>query len=162
MPGLEVTALQGERLRGVFTVKVGPIRAAFATVAQIDRDDANWSGCVESEGRDRITHSSTIARLDYQLHALDAGASTRVDISAAFQIEGRLSEFGRPEILSALASQLTQRFAANVEQRLTKGETGANASAAALELSPWSVLQGWLRQAGQGIAMLLRRLFMRR
>ncbi len=158
MPGLEVTELQGERLRGVFTLKVGPIRAAFATVAQISRDDANWSGCVESEGRDRITHSSTIARLDYQLHALDAGAGTQVDISAAFQIEGRLSEFGRPEILSALASQLTQRFAANVEQRLLSGETSTLAPDQALEIATGDALLAWARDVLARLRRLSSRL----
>ena len=145
MPGLDVTAFQGDRLRGVFTVKVGPIRAAFATVAQIGRNDADWSGRVESEGRDRITHSSTIARLDYRLLPLDAGAGTQVEVSAAFQIEGRLAEFGRPEILAALASQLTQRFAANVEQRLLSGEAGAPASGEALEIALGDAALAWAR-----------------
>lgn len=163
MPGFEVQDVQeGERLRGVFTVKAGPIRAVFSTIARITRDSASWSGRVESEGRDRLTRSATLARLDYRLEPRSEGAGTDIHIGAAFHIEGRLAEFSRPEIVAGLATQLTERFAANVEQRLVKGEASADASSAALELSPWSVLQGWLQQAGQGIAMLLRRLFMRR
>ncbi len=146
MPGLEVSQIQGERLRGVFSVKVGPIRAAFATVARIQRDDAQRSGRVESEGRDRITHSSTIARLDYRLSP-QAGGATRVDIGAAFQIKGRLAEFSRPAIVAALAGELTERFAANVEARLgPDGESGANKQSRPLEIGLAHAVMVWLRR----------------
>lgn len=160
MPGLDVEEVQDdERLRGVFTVKAGPIRAIFATIARITRDPAARAGRVESEGRDRLTRSVTLARLDYRLQPNPDGTGTDIQIAASFHIEGRLAEFSRPEVVAALATQLTERFAANVEQRLAQGDAGAPASAAAaLELSLSGMLRDWLRQAGRSAVTLLRRL----
>jgi carbon-monoxide dehydrogenase small subunit len=156
MPGFKVEQTQGdERLKGLFTIKLGPIRAAFTTIAKITRDEPCWAGRVESEGRDKLTHSMTLARLEYQLHPEVDEKRTKVCINTVFHIEGRLAEFNRPDVVAAIATQLTEQFASNVESYLVSGK----AQTTVLELSVMRMLHTWLSQIRQRIVSGLSRFF---
>lgn len=164
MPGLEIRQVQeDDRLRGVFTVKAGPIRAVFSTIARVTRDDASFSGRVETEGRDRISKSSTVCQLDYVLENSPGNGATDITIAAIFHIEGRLAEFSRPEIVAALVSQLTERFAANVAHRLSGGAHESSAvSSEPLRISLAGMGAAWLRVASRACASWWRALAERR
>ncbi len=173
LPGMRVDSVEAnERLSGEFVVKVGPIRAAFATRAQVVRDEAQRRGRVTGDGYDRITRSSTRSELDYALRAGDGGG-TQVQVQASFRIAGRLAEFSRPEIVAALATQLTERFAANVAARLDGSDSGdghgsrstAAAGAAAaqtLDVPLAAALRSWLAYRLGGLRRALARAFGRR
>ena len=150
MPGMAVEAVDGPRVRGQLAVKAGPIRAQFAMVAEIAREDATRSGTVDAEGRDRITRSATLARLHYRLAAAPGDdAASELQVECAMRIEGRLAEFSRPEIVESLAAQMTRQFAANVERWLLGADPSASA-AGPIQLGLREIAVAWwnaLRQA---------------
>jgi len=166
MPGMAVEEiLDAQHLKGVFSVKVGPIRAAFATSAAITRDDAQYCGQVQSEGNDRLTRSKAVSRIDYRLEPAPDGRGTLVRVTAAFRISGRLAEFSRTEIVLALANQLTERFAFNVEQKLADPRSNAAQAAGeqaardsgGLELGLGSVIWQVIRSIVRALLGRLRR-----
>ncbi|MGD9943497.1 MAG: 2Fe-2S iron-sulfur cluster-binding protein [Burkholderiaceae bacterium] len=163
LPGMRVESVESnERLTGEFVVKVGPIRAAFATRAHVVRDESLRRGRVTGDGHDRITRSSTRSELDYALRPGDAGG-TQVRVQASFRIAGRLAEFSRPEIVAALATQLTERFAANVAARLDgAGSPSGVAAAEALDVPMAAALRGWLTYRLGGLRRALARALGRR
>ncbi|MGE0799784.1 MAG: 2Fe-2S iron-sulfur cluster-binding protein [Lautropia sp.] len=165
MPGLRVDEVQGDqRLRGEFTVRAGPIRAVFATVAKVLRDDAAWSGSVASEGRDRFTKSLVLARLTFALVPASGADATDIRIAAAFHMTGRLAELSRPEIVAALASQLTDQFARNVARRLDPAQQSSSAqtpAAAPLQLSLTTALRAWWQALSGSLRQRIRSIFSR-
>jgi aerobic carbon-monoxide dehydrogenase small subunit len=129
-PGAALTDLQGDRLQGQLSIRLGPITGAFTGEARVIRDEARQRGTVLGAGRDRLSASRTTAEIEYALTAEQAGAATRVDITVRTLLLGPLAQFGRSAIVNDLAARLTAAFAHNLERRLT-GSPGADNGATA-------------------------------
>jgi carbon-monoxide dehydrogenase small subunit len=122
LPGAALTGpVEGERIAGRMTVKLGPIRSEFSGSARITRDPRSRRGTIAGSGRDRLSGSRAAADIDYAVRAAADGAS-EVDIVVRALLSGALAQFGRSGIVDDLASRLTDAFAQNVERRLGRGD----------------------------------------
>ncbi len=132
MPGARLTGeTENGLLQGEVTVKLGPIVATFAGIAEIERDDAANSGLLRGQGLDRKSASRARGIVRYRL-AEEGPEATRVDVTIQFLLAGRLAQFSRGGIVNDIANQITIAFARNLEARLS-GTADSDAPAAALD-----------------------------
>jgi carbon-monoxide dehydrogenase small subunit len=123
------------------SVKLGPISAAFAGSAVIERDDAACRGVIRGAGSDRGTGSRTKGEVSYRLEPEADGQQTRVNLSVEYSLQGALAQFSRSGIAQDLARRLVADFAANLNARLT-GQTPDQRSSAELRIG--RLLWQWL------------------
>ena len=130
-------------------MKLGPISAAFAGSANVERDDAALRGVIRGAGSDRGTGSRTKGEVTYRLEPEADGQQTRVILSVEYSLQGALAQFSRSGIAQDLAGRLVADFAVNLNARLT-GEPPDKQSRAQLNVGRFVRL--WLGDR-------LRRLF---
>jgi carbon-monoxide dehydrogenase small subunit len=159
MPGATLTAADGDRLEGQVTVKLGPIAAAFAGEARMERDEARRCGRILGAGRDRLGGSRANAEIEYVLNDDAAGAATRVDVTVRALLLGPLAQFGRSSIVNDLAARLTEMFAHNLERRLAGGLDPPSTEAAPLTAASLlgSILRMRIRRAAARLLAKFRR-----
>src|SRR4051812_2972191 len=76
LPGASITeALGGDKYKGRFQVKVGPLAAAFAGEVEIARDEAVHSATVSGRGADAKSSSRASGSLAYRLEPAGAAAA---------------------------------------------------------------------------------------
>ena len=129
IPGASLTEQTSpSHAKGVMTVKLGPVRANFAGEADIAADAANWTGTIEGAGMDRSHASRAKGAVRYVLTEAADGRSTSVDVSVDYTLSGSLAQFARGGIVEAIAGQITEEFARNLEAQLNAGpgELGAS------------------------------------
>ena len=144
MPGASLTGpIQGNRVPGRMTVKLGPITATFNGEAQITRDDARRRGSIAGGGRDRFTRSRVAAELAYAVSPRPGGAGTQVDIDVCALLTGPLAQFSRGGIVEEVAARLTEMFAVNLERQMA-GRDATPAGGDATALRAGSLLGGAL------------------
>jgi carbon-monoxide dehydrogenase small subunit len=108
-----------ERVEGQIRVKVGPISAEFSGAAEIERNDASYSGRIIGAGNDARSKSTTRGAITYRLVDGDDGRSTTVQVTVGYTLSGMLAQFGRAGIVKDVAGRLTTSFANNLEARLS-------------------------------------------
>jgi aerobic carbon-monoxide dehydrogenase small subunit len=108
-----------ERVVGQIRVKVGPISAEFSGAAEIERDDASYSGRIIGAGNDARSKSTTRGAVTYRLLDDDEGRATVVQVTVGYALSGMLAQFGRAGIVKDVAGRLTESFAKNLEARLS-------------------------------------------
>jgi len=129
LPGAELDeSTDGRHYKGRMRVKLGPLSAAFAGDAVVDRDPQARTGTVEWTGVDSRSNSRAKARMVYTVSPDGAGAA--VDIVADIALTGALAQFGRSGIVQDVASRLTAVFAQHLQQRLAQTAAGDGAPAA--------------------------------
>ena len=139
LPGAALTGpVDGERIAGRMTVKLGPITTDFSGEARLTRDEGARRGSISGAGRDRLSGSRAAADVDYRLVPAEGGA-TRVEIEVRALLTGALAQFGRSGIVDDLATRLTDTFAQNLERRLS-GAVPADDTEAAPVLQAGSML----------------------
>ena len=109
--------MSGRTLRGKMRVKVGPISPEFHGVAEIERNDASYSGTIRGSGQDANSSSATRGVISYRLSDTGNG-TTKVDLSVGYRVTGPLAQFGRSELMKDIAARLVIVFAQNLEARL--------------------------------------------
>ena len=107
----------GRTVRGKMRIKVGPISPEFHGVAEIERNDASYSGTIRGSGRDANSTSATRGVISYRLSDAGNGA-TRVDLSVGYRVTGPLAQFSRSDLMKDIAGRLVNVFAQNLEARL--------------------------------------------
>lgn len=122
---------EGNQVKFQLDVKLGPIAAAFAGDADLDRDDASYRGVLQGRGRDKRSGSQAKGEVVYQLTEENGGQATRVDVTVDYSLAGSLAQFGRGGIVNDLASRLTAQFAENLEASLADSSQTDSAGAAA-------------------------------
>ena len=123
LPGASLTEPpSGDTVKGQMTVKLGPVKANFAGQAEIDNDEANYTGTIKGAGIDRNQGSRAKGDVRYVLEEADGGRSTRVVVSVDYTLSGALAQFSRGGIVEAVAGKLTEDFAANLEAELAEGQ----------------------------------------
>jgi carbon-monoxide dehydrogenase small subunit len=131
MPGAALTAVPRDgHVQGQLHIKLGPIAAAFAGEADIERDPTNHRGVIRGRGRDLRTGSTVVGEVSYVLVEEGAGAATRVNVEIGYALRGALAQVGRSRIVNDLAERLTAVFAKNIEARLSGGADSLNGVAA--------------------------------
>lgn len=119
MPGASLREPpEGKQVKFQLNVKLGPIAAAFAGDAELERDDAGYRGVLKGSGRDKRSGSQARGEVVYELSEENGGAATRVDVTVDYSLAGSLAQFGRSGIVNDLAARLTSQFAKNLEAGL--------------------------------------------
>jgi carbon-monoxide dehydrogenase small subunit len=141
LPGASITARPTpDTVEGAIRVKIGPIAAAFAGRARIERDEPGRSGRIIGAGADAGGRSSTQGMIRYRVLDGPSEGTARVELQVGYTLKGALAQFGRPGLVRELAARITAAFAANLEARLG----GRPPVASARSLNPLSLLIGLL------------------
>ncbi len=146
LPGAELTDHDRESAKGKMTVKLGPILAAFAGSAVIERDDRALRGVIRGAGSDRGTGSRTKGDVVYRL-APEGEGQTRVSIIVEYSLQGALAQFSRSSLAQDLGRRLVADFSANLNAKLT-GTAAPEAYSAPLNVGrlAWQWLRDRLRR----------------
>ncbi|HUN46845.1 MAG TPA: 2Fe-2S iron-sulfur cluster-binding protein [Stellaceae bacterium] len=120
VPGVTLApSSSAENLAGEMAVAFGPLRARFAGTATVRYDDAAQSGTIRGEGRDSAT--GTRLRTDAEFRVSEHARGSKIDLTAAYALQGPLAQFSRGALVQALAGELCREVARNLEARLTGG-----------------------------------------
>ena len=122
MPGTEVVAFDGVRLRARVRVKFGPMSVEFEGEGTVEADAAARRGVISGEGADRRNNSRVKAIVTYTLTPDRAGASTHIDVRVEMVLTGMLAQFSRSGLVKDLARRLTAEFAQRLAARLSGSE----------------------------------------
>jgi carbon-monoxide dehydrogenase small subunit len=144
LPGAELTENDGRTVKGRMTVKLGPIVAAFAGSAVIEREDATMTGTIRGAGSDGGTGSRTKGEIVYRLLPEAGGARTRVDVTVEYNLQGTLAQFSRSGIVQSIGRRLVEQFAASLDARMA-GRTVSSATTSGASLDAGSLLWSWLK-----------------
>ena len=117
LPGAELTetGVDGQLL-GRFSVKLGPIAAAFSGNAEIEFDEVAYRGEIAGTGSDRKSGSRARGSVSFAL--AEENGATRVEMVVDYSLAGALAQFNRGGIVRDLAKRLTTQFAANLQAAL--------------------------------------------
>jgi carbon-monoxide dehydrogenase small subunit len=153
LPGASLAGpIEDNHVRGLMTVRLGPISATFNGEARIARDDAVRRGMISGGGSDRFTHSRVAGELAYTVSQRSSGIGSQVDIDVRALLTGPLAQFSRGGILEEVAARLGRMFAANLERQMA-GEDGTGRGATAVSLGSllggalMARLRDWLKRA---------------
>jgi carbon-monoxide dehydrogenase small subunit len=150
LPGAELTEHDERSAKGSMRAKLGPITAAFAGSAAIERDEAELRGIIRGAGNDRRSGSRTRGEVSYQLTPENEGHDTRVIVVVEYSLQGMLAQFSRTTLVQDLGRRLVAQFAENLDRRF-----GDDARPAGV--SP-SMPANLLRLIWDGLRARLRRL----
>ena len=122
LPGASLTAPPAaDHVEGQMTVKLGPIKANFAGQADLETDEATFTGLIKGSGVDKKQGARAKGDVRYVLEESNGGASTKVLVSVDYSLTGSLAQFARGGIVEAVAGKLTEQFATNLEAKLAGG-----------------------------------------
>jgi carbon-monoxide dehydrogenase small subunit len=130
---------------GAMAIKLGPITANFAGRARITRDDRHRSGAIVGSGNDKGGGSRAAGEVEYVVHA-DSSDHTTVDLTIRALLAGPLAQFGRSGIVDDLVNKMTERFAANLEARLSGSPPVGDQKPLEAGSLFWSLLVGRLKR----------------
>jgi carbon-monoxide dehydrogenase small subunit len=123
LPGAElVEVLDDDRYRGRATVALGPVKLAFAGLAQVvDRDAAGHRMRVLAQGADT---GGSATQADIRLRAEPAATGgeggTVLHAEAALFLSGRVAQFGRA-LAGDVSRRLFEQFCASVQEAAQTG-----------------------------------------
>jgi carbon monoxide dehydrogenase subunit G len=118
LPGASITGHDDEgTYRGTFSVKLGPMTAAYNGRIKIDEvDEAAHRATLKAKGTDKRGQGGANATIVNTLSEHDGG--TRVEAVTDFSITGRLAQFGRGGIMQDVSNRLLRDFATCLSTRL--------------------------------------------
>ena len=140
LPGAEITEQHGDNVKGRIHVKFGPIRAAFAGAASLERDAAARRGVIHGAGQDTLSSSRARGDIAYTLVA-DGPERTRVRVSIDYSLQGPLAQFSRGGLVREFVGRMVAEFAVNLDRQLA---SGGKPLAPAAEIGLAGVLWRWL------------------
>ncbi|HET8746949.1 MAG TPA: SRPBCC family protein [Ramlibacter sp.] len=171
MPGARITEkVDARHVKGTVTVKLGPASLVFRGEVQVkDVDEEGRSLFLIGRGTDATGTSG--AAMDLRAHIEEAGTTAcRLVGAAEVSVSGKAATFGG-RMMSAVADQVLQQFAANFAEKLRgivpppepsaarPAEAAAEPVPAATAPTPpparqelnglallWAVLRNWLHQ----------------
>jgi uncharacterized protein len=120
LPGASITGRDEEgTYRGTFTVKLGPMTAAYNGTIRIDDvDEANHRATLKARGTDKRGQGGANATIVNTLSEHDG--ATRVEAVTDFNITGRLAQFGRGGMMEDVSNRLLRDFASCLATRLAE------------------------------------------
>jgi uncharacterized protein len=131
LPGASIIGdLGGDRYKGRFSVKLGPLAAAFEGEVAIGRRPEERAGTVSGKGIDKGSSSRASGTLSYRVTPADVSGRARVDVVCELALAGALAQFGKAAVIREIANRITAEFTRNVEARLTASAAPMSASTA--------------------------------
>ena len=120
LPGAAITEHDEDgTYRGTFTVKLGPMTAAYnGTIKIEDADEATHTATLKARGTDKRGQGGANATIVNTLSEHDGG--TRVEAVTDFSITGRLAQFGRGGMMQDVSNRLLRDFATCLSTRLAE------------------------------------------
>jgi uncharacterized protein len=144
LPGAAITSHDEDgTYHGTFTVKLGPMTAAYnGTIKIEDVDEAAHRATLKARGTDKRGQGGANATIVNTLSEHDGG--TRVEAVTDFSITGRLAQFGRGGMMEDISNRLLRDFASCLSTRLAEGppaveEVPSGAEVAAGDAAPEEV-----------------------
>ena len=123
LPGASIVEDLGDnRYKGKFSVKVGPMAAAFAGEVGIERKPEDWTAVVTGKGADARSGSRASGSMIYALAAREA-AQTDVDVVCEINLAGALAQFGKGAVIQEIANRITAEFVRNFEAKVAASVT---------------------------------------
>jgi uncharacterized protein len=108
VPGARDIAAEGEAVRGVLDVRVGPVKLALAgTIAIESRDEANGTARLRADAEDARLGGAVRAFVDL---AVSGDGPTELRVSSDVAILGRIGELGQP-LIARQADKVLAGFA---------------------------------------------------
>jgi aerobic-type carbon monoxide dehydrogenase small subunit (CoxS/CutS family)/carbon monoxide dehydrogenase subunit G len=141
LPGAQITGQDGDAVKGRIEVKFGPMRAAFAGAASLERDATARRGMIRGAGQDTLSSSRARGDIAYTL-VEEAPQRTRVVVSIDYSLQGPLAQFSRGGLVKEFVGGMVAEFAANLDRHLA---TGGAPAAPAAQLDFASVFWRWLK-----------------
>jgi len=122
LPGAAITGHDPDgTYHGTFTVKLGPMTAAYnGTIKIEDADEATHTATLKARGTDKRGQGGANATIVNTLSANDG--ATRVEAVTDFTITGRLAQFGRGGMMEDVSNRLLREFATCLQTRLVDEE----------------------------------------
>lgn len=154
LPGATIDSHEGERVRGTIAIKFGPMSAAFAGAARLERDDVARRAVLRGAGQDSLSKSRTQGDITYRLEALSAG-NTRVHVDMIYALQGPLAQFSRSGLVKDFVRRMVADFGKQITRRLggqtiASNEPQPTVSVAGMMWSVlWSRLRGWFGKPPQ-------------
>ena len=146
LPGAEISEHTPTSLKGKISTKFGPMRAAFAGSAALEREEDAKRGAIRGNGTDSLSGSRARGDISYQL--FDAGGGrTRVAVAIDYSLQGPLAQFSRGGLVKEFVKKMVADFAANLNARLGAPAGAAPAVAAEMKIEAGSVFWSWLVSA---------------
>jgi carbon monoxide dehydrogenase subunit G len=131
LPGASIAEdLGGGNYKGKFSIKLGPMAAAFAGDVTIERKPEEWLAVVSGKGADARSSSRANGSMTYRLSGGEGGAPTHIDVVSEINLAGALAQFGKAGVIQEVASRLTAEFVRNFEAKLAPASAPAGAAAA--------------------------------
>lgn len=139
LPGAQITEHSPTSAKGRISVKFGPMRAAFAGAAALEREEAAKRGVIRGAGQDSLSSSRARGDIAYTLH--DAGKGrTRILVSIDYSLQGPLAQFSRGGLVKEFVGTMVAQFAANLDRHLA----GRGSAVPAATLNAAGVFWKWL------------------
>lgn len=154
LPGATIDSHEGEKVKGTIAIKFGPMSAAFAGAARLERDDAARCAVLRGAGQDSLSKSRTQGDITYRLEALTAD-STRVHVDMIYALQGPLAQFSRSGLVKDFVRRMVADFGKQIARRLSGqaasvDEQQPTVSMAAMMWSVlWNRIRGWLGRPPQ-------------
>jgi len=120
LPGAAITSHDDDgTYHGTFTVKLGPMTAAYNGTIRIEEaDEATHTATLKAKGTDKRGQGGAHATIVNRLSEHDGG--TRVEAETDFAITGRLAQFGRGGMMQDVSNRLLRDFATCLSTRLAE------------------------------------------
>lgn len=147
LPGATIESQEGEKVKGSISIKFGPMSAAFAGAARLERDDAAKRAILRGAGQDSLSKSRAQGDITYELQAVTA-EHTRVSVNMVYALQGPLAQFSRSGLVKDFVSRMVADFGKQVTRRLNGQATSPDESKPSISIAGmmWSVL--WNRVRG--------------
>ena len=144
LPGADISEHTPTSLTGSIATKFGPMRAAFAGSAALERNEAEKRGAIRGNGTDNLSGSRARGDISYRL--FDAGdGRTRVAVAIDYSLQGPLAQFSRGGLVKEFVKKMMADFAANLNARLAvPAGTAPPAQAPVAQVDAGGVFWRWL------------------
>ncbi|MGE0007297.1 MAG: 2Fe-2S iron-sulfur cluster-binding protein [Parvibaculaceae bacterium] len=144
VPGASVDSVTENTFAGSVEVRFGLIKASIGGTGVFENHGESRSGFFEGRGEDRQGRSQVRGRLDYRILSGPQPASAAVEVDFRFEIQGRLAQFNRPELVAGFADHILAQFATTCDGVLAGREIGAAQGLSATGVG-LAVLRAWLK-----------------
>ena len=153
LPGATIESQEGDKVKGRIAIKFGPMAAAFAGAARLERDDAARRAVLRGAGQDTLSQSRAQGDIAYRLESLEAG-STRVHVDMAYALQGPLAQFSRSGLVKDFVRRMVADFGRQVTLRLSGHAPAAGEAPRSIPMAAmlwnvlWNRVRGWFGRPG--------------
>ena len=150
--GATIESQEGEKVKGSISIKFGPMSAAFAGAARLERDEIAKRAVLRGAGQDSLSKSRAQGDIAYELQAVSA-ENTRVNVNMVYALQGPLAQFSRSGLVKDFVSRMVTDFGKQVTRRLSGEATSPDEAKPSISIAGmmWSVLwnrvRNWFRRS---------------